>query len=158
MVGTDNAAFNRAFARAGLQENKIRLSLMIGGEDVLSASGADCTRGGLYTACGYFESLVTPESMGFGSRYEQRFGEAAPALNNIGESCYEGLLLLSALAGAAGSLQVRAIDQVRSTVSYQGGPRGGEVAMRGTHTHQPVFLADAATWNSGSSISSALDR
>lgn len=140
MVGTDNAAFNREFAKVGLHDDKIRLSLMIG-EDVLSASGSEGTQG-LYTACGYFESLVTPENMGFGSRYEQRFGAAAPALNNIGESCYEGLLLLSALAGAAGSLQVRAIDRVRSTVSYQG-PRG-EVAMRGTHTHQPVFLADAA--------------
>lgn len=124
MVGADNAAFNRAFARAGLHEDKIRLALMIG-EDVLCASGNGSTHG-LYTACGYFESLLTPENMGFGSRYEQRFGQAAPALNNIGESCYEGLLLLSALAGAAGSLQVRAIDRVRSSVSYQG-PRG-EVA------------------------------
>ncbi len=140
MVGADSAAFNRAFARAGLHNNKIRLSLMIG-EDVLCASGGESTHG-LYTACGYFESLLTPENMGFGLRYEQQFGEAAPALNNIGESCYEGLLLLSALAGAAGSLQVRAIDRVRSSVSYQG-PRG-EVAMRGAHTHQPVFLADAA--------------
>ncbi|MCX2714104.1 substrate-binding domain-containing protein [Mycolicibacterium sp. J2] len=138
MVGTDNAAFNRAFARAGLHEKHIRLSLMIG-EDVLCASGNGSTQG-LYTACGYFESLVTPENMGFGSRYEQLFGAAAPTLNNIGESCYEGLLLLAALAGAAGSLQVRAIDRVRSTVSYQG-PRG-EVAMRGAHTHQPVYLAE----------------
>lgn len=138
MVGTDNAAFNRAFARAGLHEKRIRLALMIG-EDVLCASGNDSTHG-LYTACGYFESLPTPENMGFGSRYERMFGAGAPALNNIGESCYEGLLLLAALAGAAGSLQVRAIDRVRASVSYHG-PRG-EVAMRGAHTHQPVFLAD----------------
>lgn len=140
MVGADCAAFNRAFARAGLHDSRIRLSLMIG-EDVLCASGNGSIHD-LYTACGYFESLVTPENMGFGSRYEQRFGQAAPALNNIGESCYEGLLLLAALAGAAGSLQVSAIDRVRRTVSYQG-PRG-EVAMQGTHTHQPVFLADTS--------------
>ncbi|MDR3663425.1 MAG: substrate-binding domain-containing protein [Mycobacterium sp.] len=139
MVGADNAAFNRAFARAGLHENLIRLSLMIG-EDVLCASGSGATRG-LYTACGYFESLPTAENMGFGSHYQRRFGNAAPVLNNIGESCYEGLLLLSALAEAARSLEVSAIDRVRSSVAYQG-PRG-EVVMRGAHTRQPVYLADA---------------
>ena len=82
MVGADNAAFNRAFARAGLDQNMVRLSLMIG-EDVLCASGSGATTG-LYTACGYFESLPTEVNMGFGSHYQQRFGSAAPALNNIG--------------------------------------------------------------------------
>lgn len=139
MVGADNAAFNRAFARAGLDQNHIRLSLMIG-EDVLCASGSRGTEG-LYTACGYFESVLTPENMGFGARYQRRFGNAAPALNNIGESCYEGLLLLSALAGTARSLEVAAIDKVTSTVAYQG-PRG-EVAMHGSHTVQPVYLAES---------------
>lgn len=139
MVGADNAAFNRAFARAGFHEDHIRLSLMIG-EDVLCASGSGGTEG-LYTACGYFESVLTPENMRFGSRYQRRFGQAAPALNNIGESCYEGLLLLSALAERARSLQISAIDKVASTVAYEG-PRG-EVAMHGAHTVQPVYLADA---------------
>jgi urea transport system substrate-binding protein len=139
MVGADNASFNRAFARAGLQEHLIRLSLMIG-EDVLCASGNDGTRG-LYTACGYFESLPNSDNMSFGSRYAQRFGDAAPALNNIGESCYEGMLLLSALAETAGSIDVSAVDKAHGAVAYQG-PRG-EVAMHGSHTRQPVYLADA---------------
>lgn len=139
MVGADNAAFNRAFTRAGLDDHHIRLSLIIG-EDVLYASGNTCTHD-LYTACGYFESVVTPENMGFGARYHQRVGEAGPALNNIGESCYEGLLLLSALAGSARSLQISDIEGVRGRVAYQG-PRG-EVTMYGAHTRQPVFLAHA---------------
>ena len=109
------------------------------GEDVLSASGSGGTKG-LYTACGYFESVLTPENMGFGSRYQRRFGDAAPVLTNIGESCYEGLLLLSALAGAARSLEVAEIDKAASNVAYEG-PRG-EVAMCGAHTVQPVYLAD----------------
>lgn len=139
MVGADNASFNRAFARAGLQESIIRLSLMIG-EDVLCASGNDGTRG-LYTACGYFESLPNSDNMGFGSRYVQRFGDAAPALNNIGESCYEGMSLLSALAETAGSIEVAAIEKAHGAVAYHG-PRG-EVSMSGSHTRQPVYLADA---------------
>ncbi|KAB7758022.1 regulatory protein [Mycolicibacterium mucogenicum DSM 44124] len=139
MVGADNAAFNRAFARAGLDQSVVRLSLMIG-EDVLCASGSGATTG-LYTACGYFESLPTEVNMGFGSHYLRRFGSAAPALNNIGESCYEGLLLLTALAQTARSLEVAAIDRARANVAYQG-PRG-EVVMRGAHTRQPVYLASA---------------
>jgi urea transport system substrate-binding protein len=137
MVGADNAAFNRAFARAGLDERMLRLSMMIG-EDVLYASGDDATRG-LYTASGYFESVVTPESMAFGARYQQRFGAGAPSLNNIGESCYEGLLLFAELAESACSLDVSAIQTRSHGLAYDG-PRG-EVRLAGSHTTQPVFLA-----------------
>ncbi|MEV6770039.1 substrate-binding domain-containing protein [Nocardia sp. NPDC051030] len=139
MVGADCAAFNRAFARAGLDESRIRLSMMIG-EDVLYAGGAASTRG-LFTASGYFESLVSSPGMDFGARYLREFGTMAPALNNIGESCYEGLLLFAGLAEAARSLDLRAIERNAGRVSY-GGPRG-EVRVRGAHTTQPVFLADA---------------
>ncbi|PSR68319.1 hypothetical protein C8258_10835 [Nocardia sp. MDA0666] len=139
MVGADCAAFNRAFARAGLDEDRLRLSMMIG-EDVLYAGGPDSTRG-LFTASGYFESVVSPEAMEFGSRYTARYGTFAPALNNIGESCYEGLLLFASLAEAARSLDVRDIERHAARVRY-GGPRG-EVKVRGAHTTQPVYLADA---------------
>ncbi|MFE7799969.1 substrate-binding domain-containing protein [Nocardia sp. NPDC057440] len=139
MVGADCAAFNQAFARAGLDEHRLRLSMMIG-EDVLYASGPESTRG-LYTASGYFESVVSAESMDFGARYLRRFGAFAPALNNIGESCYEGMLLFAALAETARSLDLRAIESRSAGVSY-GGPRG-EVRVRGAHTTQPVYLADA---------------
>ncbi|MFE6857765.1 substrate-binding domain-containing protein [Nocardia sp. NPDC057668] len=139
MVGADCAAFNRAFARAGLDESRIRLSMMIG-EDVLYAGGADSTRG-LHTASGYFESLISPAGMDFGARYLREFGPIAPALNNIGESCYEGLLLFASLAEGARSLDLRAIERNAGRVSYDG-PRG-EVRVRGAHTTQPVYLAGA---------------
>ncbi|MBH0781514.1 substrate-binding domain-containing protein [Nocardia bovistercoris] len=138
LVGADGAAFNAAFADAGLDEHRIRLSMMIG-EDVLYAGGPDSTRG-LYTASGYFESVVTPEGMDFGSRYVRRYGTFAPALNNIGESCYEGMLLFAALAEAARSLDPRAIERHAGRVGYRG-PRG-DVRVRGAHTTQPVYLAD----------------
>lgn len=139
MVGADAAAFNRAFAAAGLDDGRIRLSMMIG-EDVLYAGGPDSARG-LFTACGYFESLVSSEGMAFGSRYAARFGAVAPALNNIGESCYEGLLLFASLAEAARSLDPWVIERGARRVSYAG-PRG-EVRVRGSHTTQPVYLAGA---------------
>ncbi|MCV7012923.1 substrate-binding domain-containing protein [Mycolicibacterium madagascariense] len=137
MVGADNAAFNRAFARARLDESRLRLSMMIG-EDVLFASGSTATHD-LYTASGYFESVVSPDSMSFGAEYQRRFGATAPSLNNIGESCYEGLLLFASLAEAARSLDLRDIRASSHGVTYQG-PRG-EVHVEGAHTTQPVFLA-----------------
>jgi urea transport system substrate-binding protein len=139
MVGADCAAFNDAFARAGLDEDRIRLSMMIG-EDVLYSGGPDSTRG-LFTASGYFEGLISSAGMDFGARYLEHHGPAAPALNNIGESCYEGILLFAALAQAARSLDLRAIERHAPSVTY-GGPRG-EVRVRGTHTTQPVYLAAA---------------
>ncbi|PXX68936.1 amino acid/amide ABC transporter substrate-binding protein (HAAT family) [Nocardia tenerifensis] len=139
MVGADCAAFNNAFAEAGLDGDRLRLSMMIG-EDVLYAGGADSTRG-LFTASGYFESVVSAAGMDFGARYLREFGPAAPALNNIGESCYEGLLLFASLVESARSLDLRAIERSAPRVSY-GGPRG-EVRVRGAHTTQPVYLADA---------------
>ncbi len=139
LVGADCAAFNRAFAAAGLDERRIRLGMMIG-EDVLYAGGVDSTRG-LFTACGYFESVVSQAGMEFGARYTDHFGAHAPALNNIGESCYEGLLLFASLAEQARSLDLRAIERTASGATYHG-PRG-EVRVRGAHTTQPVYIAGA---------------
>lgn len=139
MVGADCAAFNQAFGRAGLDQDRLRLSMMIG-EDVLYAGGAKSSRG-LLTASGYFEDVVSTAAMDFGSRYTRRFGAAAPALNNIGESCYEGVLLFASLAESARSLDLRTIERHAGQVSYRG-PRG-EVSVRGSHTTQPVYLADA---------------
>lgn len=138
LVGADAAAFNSAFAEAGLDDDRIRLAMMIG-EDVLYAGGPDSTRG-LFTASGYFESVVTPEGMDFGSRYTARYGAFAPALNNIGESCYEGMLLFAALVQTAGSLEPREIERRARRVGYRG-PRG-TVRVRGVHTTQPVYLAN----------------
>ncbi|WP_227983110.1 substrate-binding domain-containing protein [Nocardia spumae] len=138
MVGADGAAFNRAYARAGLDADRIRLGMMIG-EDVLYASGASGTRG-LFTACGYLEGIASAPALEFGARYARLLGADAPALSNIGESCYEGMLLLAALAEQARSLEVGAIARAAARVGYRG-PRG-EVRVHGAHTTQPVYLAE----------------
>jgi urea transport system substrate-binding protein len=139
LVGQDAVAFNRAFAAAGLQDSCRRLSTLIE-ENTLLASGADSTDGICATAA-YFESLVTPESLDFGARYARRFGADAPTLNSPAESCYEGILLLAALAAAARTLDVAALCEVADGVSYAG-PRG-EVRMRAQHLDQRVYLAEA---------------
>jgi len=139
LVGADAVGFNRAFAAAGLDAGCLRLSTLID-ENTLVGSGADGTHG-VCAAAGYFETLVTPESLDFGWRYTQRFGPEAPTLNSVGESCYEGVLLLKALAERAGSLDVRRMIATAEALTYTG-PRG-EVRIHDRHLEQRVYFAEA---------------
>jgi urea transport system substrate-binding protein len=140
LVGEDAVHFNRAFAKAGLDERCRRLSTLMD-ENMLLASGAGSTRGICATAA-YFEALTTPESLDFGGRYAQRFGADAPTLNSLGESCYEGVLMLAALARESQSLDPGAMCAVADSVTYDG-PRG-ELHMRDRHVDQRVYLAEAS--------------
>jgi urea transport system substrate-binding protein len=139
LVGEDAVHFNRAFAKAGLDARCRRLSTLMD-ENMLLASGVGSTSGICATAA-YFESLTTPESLDFGWRYTQRFGADAPTLNSLGESCYEGVLMLAALARRAQSLDPGDMCTVADTVSYEG-PRG-ELHMQDRHVDQRVYLAEA---------------
>jgi urea transport system substrate-binding protein len=139
LVGEDAVHFNREFARAGLDRTCRRLSTLME-ENMLLATGAANTRGILATAA-YFEALKTPEGLDFGWRYTHRFGPEAPTLNSLGESCYEGLLMLAALADQARSMNVEHMCAVADAVSYAG-PRG-ELQMRERHVDQRVYLAEA---------------
>jgi urea transport system substrate-binding protein len=139
LVGEDAVHFNRAFARAGLDSCCMRLSTLMD-ENMLLATGAASTNG-IWATAAYFESLVTPESLEFAARYTDRFTPNAPPLNSMGESCYEGIRLLAALAERA-----RTFDQRRMWTTAEGatyaGPRG-EVRVRGGHLDQRIHLARA---------------
>jgi urea transport system substrate-binding protein len=139
LVGQDAVHFNRAFARAGLDRACRRLSTLMD-ENMLLGTGAESTHG-VCAAAGYFEALTTPEGLDFGARYTRHFGPQAPMLNSLGESCYEGMLMLAALARGAGSLDAGAMSAVADTVSYEG-PRG-ELRMSERHVDQRVYLAEA---------------
>ncbi|MFD4501354.1 substrate-binding domain-containing protein [Streptomyces sp. NPDC058457] len=139
LVGADAARFNRAFAAYGLHQRCLRLSTHMD-ENILLATGADGTDG-LWAAAGFFEALATAESLDFGARHAARFGVHAPVVGSLGESCFEGVRLLAALAERARSLDVRAMCAVGDAVSYEG-PRG-VVRLRGNHLAQRLYLARA---------------
>jgi urea transport system substrate-binding protein len=139
LVGNDAVRFNRAFAAAGLDARCLRLSTLMD-ENMLMASGASAT-GDLYSTAGFFASMVTPENLDFHGRYAQRFGVDAPQLGSLGESCYEGVLLLAALIERARTLDVRAIGAVGEAVCYEG-PRG-VMQLHRRHVSQRIYLAQA---------------
>jgi urea transport system substrate-binding protein len=141
LVGQDAVRFNRAFARAGLDRHCRRLSALID-ENTLVGSGVEATNG-ICAAAAYFETLATPESLDFGRRYAERFGADAPMLSAVGESCYAGVLMLSALARRADSLDVGAMTD-RGRVAVVRPARSGEAQMtHDRHLDQRVYLAEA---------------
>jgi ABC-type branched-subunit amino acid transport system substrate-binding protein len=139
LVGNDAVRFNRAFARHGLDQRCVRLSTLMD-ENMLLGSGATATNG-LYSTAGFFASLITAENLDFHGQYARRFGAEAPPLGSLGESCYEGVLLLAALIERARSLDVRDIGASAETVCYEG-PRG-LLRMRRRHVRQRIYLAEA---------------
>lgn len=140
LVGQDAVLFNRAFARAGLDQRCLRFSPLLE-ENMLMGTGAGATRG-LFTAAGYFDALPTAANLDFHNLYRRRFGLDAPALGSLGESCYEGIQLFAALAERAGGLGVAAMSGVADTVGYDG-PRGS-VHLKNRHLRQHVYLAQAS--------------
>ncbi|WP_320782817.1 substrate-binding domain-containing protein [Streptomyces sp. CRN 30] len=138
LVGDDAVRFNRAFAGAGLHARCLRLSTHMD-ENMLFATGAEATEG-LWATAGYFDSLTTAENLSFGLRYARRFGGEAPLPGSLGESCFEGLSLLAALAAHHGTLAV-ATGGRADGVRYEG-PRGA-LRLRGNHLEQRLYLARA---------------
>lgn len=139
LMGQDAVQFNRQFARGGLSHRLSRLSPAIE-ENTLLGGGADAHEN-LYAAAAYFDGMGTPESMALAEAYYQRFGPWAPALNAVGESCYEAILFLARAARACGELTVAGVAAMAPGTFYDG-PRG-LVRLDGNLLDQDVYVAAA---------------
>ncbi|WP_371667459.1 substrate-binding domain-containing protein [Streptomyces sp. NBC_00289] len=139
LVGSDAVRFNRAFAASGLDRRCLRLSTLMD-ENMLMASGPEATAD-LFSTAGFFASLANQDTLDFHGQYAGRFGLDAPAPGSLGESCYEGVLLLASLIERARTLDVSAISAAAETVSYEG-PRG-LLRLHDRHVRQRIYLAEA---------------
>ncbi|XXK32241.1 substrate-binding domain-containing protein [Rhodobacteraceae bacterium nBUS_24] len=141
LVGGGSVGFNISFAGFGLDEQAIRLGTLIE-ENTLAGIGAD-NANRLYSSSGYFSSIETDAAASFATDYYTAFGSDAPALNGLGQSAYEGLILLAALANKAGSLDVAAMDAAAEGTTWST-PRGDNT-MIGRHMAQTIYLADGSS-------------
>ncbi len=141
LVGGGSVGFNISFAGFGLDEQAIRLGTLIE-ENTLAGIGAD-NANRLYSSSGYFSSIQTDAAASFATDYYTAFGSDAPALNGLGQSAYEGLILLAALANKAGSLDVAAMDAAAEGTTWST-PRGDNT-MIGRHMAQTIYLADGSS-------------
>ena len=139
LVGGASVGFGRAFASFGLADKVIRLGTLID-ENTLAGIGAQSSHN-LFSSAGYFGSLQTPAAKAFATDYKNKFGDKGLPLNALGESCYEGLLLLEAMANKANSLKVDKIEAVAQGISYDG-PRGHTV-LENHYCRRDIYLAQA---------------
>jgi ABC-type branched-subunit amino acid transport system substrate-binding protein len=139
LVGGASVGFNRAFASFGLSDGVVRLGTLIE-ENTLMGIGAESSKG-LFASGGYFHNIDTAPAKAFAEAYAKRFGKDAAALNMMGQSCYEGVLFLKALAEKAGSLDVAATEKAADGASYEG-PRG-KATMSARHVARDIYLAEA---------------
>lgn len=139
LVGQDAVDFNRVFAEAGLQDNTTRYSPLMD-ENMLLATGAEATKN-LFSSASYFRTMTSSEALNFLGRYVETHGAAAPPLNNMAESCYQGIYTLSALAKLSGSTDIGKFDRVINDVELWS-PRG-LVSFRNHQAIQPVTIAQA---------------
>jgi len=138
LVGGGSVGFNVAFAGFGLDKQAIRLGTLIE-ENTLAGIGA-ANANGLYASTGYFASIDTDGAKAFAKSYSDTFGADAPVLNTLGQSAYDGLILLATLANKAGSMDVSAIDNIAEGITFET-PRGTGT-LKGRHVAQNIYLAD----------------
>lgn len=139
LVGSDLAAFNRAFAESGAAARVPRLCAALDENGLLAADGD--TTGELYATMGYFGALHTDAGLAFVERYTHRYGWQAPVLNGYAEACYDGVRLLAALADRAGCLHPAALDATSDGTTITGGR--GTLTVASRHVDHPVYLARA---------------
>ncbi|WP_083593006.1 substrate-binding domain-containing protein [Aurantimonas sp. 22II-16-19i] len=138
-LGAEAVSFNRAFAEAGLAAKVLRFSSAID-ETVLYGIGADATEN-LFLSSGYFGSIDSRNNRHFLERYHSRFGETPPPANAFGQSCYEGIYCLLALAEAAGDLAVQAVVSGLGRTCQKNTARGSDEPKVAGH-RQPIHLAE----------------
>jgi len=139
LVGQDAVQFNRAFGASGLSRNTFRLSCAIE-ENGLLAIGADNTDG-LFVSSGYFASLDSDANMAFKESYYNHFGQRAPTLNALGQSTYEGVHFMAALARRAAHDDEPLLGRLPAPLAFKS-VRG--IAYLGNdRCAHPTFLAEA---------------
>lgn len=137
LMGQDAVLFNRQFARSGLSGELPRLSPAIE-ENTLLGGGAQAHEG-LYAAAAYFDGMGTVEGLRLEEAYYARYGDFAPPLNAVGESCYEAIYFLARIGVVCGGIDVAAAERMPSRHFYEG-PRG-LMRLDGNLVNQDVYVA-----------------
>ena len=139
LIGQDAVQFNRAFGRCGLSRDMFRLSCAIE-ENGLLAIGADNTEG-LFVSSGYFASLDNDANIAFKERYYNHFGQRAPTLNALGQSTYEGVHFMAALARRAAHDDEPLLGRLPAPLAFKS-VRGIRYLGNDRCVH-PAYLAEA---------------
>ena len=141
LVGGDSVGFNIAYAAFGLDDQALRLGTLIE-ENTLTGIGA-ANADGLYASMGYFAQISGGAARDYTARLRAQFGGAVAQPNGLGQSVYDGLMLMAALGNKAGSLDARDVAAAADGTVFAS-PRGAAV-LDGNHVAQTIYLADGSS-------------
>lgn len=139
LVGCSSVRFNRAFGGAGLHERTFRYCAALEENTLMSIGARNSKR--MYTSTGYYDGLSTNSAECFSKLYGSYFGSTSPVLNQFAVSCYEGLMLLSAMAERGGRVDVEAFEAMDRAGMALHGPRG-ELALVGNHIKSKTHIVE----------------
>ena len=140
LVGGASVVFNRAFASFGLDKDIDRLGTLIE-ENTLLGIGAENSNN-LYAVAGYFGDISGKNATKLLQRYTKEFGGDAAPVNNLGESVYEGLIVLQGIVNKAKSKDANKFTKAATGFKYSG-PRGDAVFLADKHASRTIYLAKA---------------
>ena len=140
-------------AAVGLSRDMFRLSCAIE-ENGLLAIGADNTEG-LFVSSGYFASLDNDANMAFKERYHNHFGQRAPTLNSLGQSTYEGVHFMAALARRAADDNAQLLGHLAHAAGVPLGARHRATSATSAARTRRISPRPAATSSSARSRCSA---
>jgi urea transport system substrate-binding protein len=141
LVGGDSVGFNIAFAAFGLDQQALRLGTLIEENTLAGIGGANAGR--LFASMGYFAGIDSEAARDYAARVTATFGVNAAQPNGLGQSVYDGLMLMAALGNAAGSMDSAAVLAAADGTSFIS-PRGAAM-LDGNHVAQTIFLADGSS-------------
>lgn len=137
-LGYDAVHFNRAFGDMGLASEVLRFSSAID-ETILYALDENATEN-LFVSSAYFSSVKSRNNGGFLERYHSFYGDTPPPPNGFGQSCYEGVYCLAALAEAAGTMRSTEVRRALGQTLQRRTARGtNDVPVAGGR--QPIHFA-----------------
>lgn len=139
LVGTDAVRFNQQFSAGGRASQQLRVSPVID-EQMLLAAGPRANAN-LYVASSRFPH-VSGDSDRL-DRYRRMHGDFAPALTHFGNTAYEAMHTLDAMARAVGSLEVPRIRAALDDGLVLETPSGGRMFHHNHAVRPPSLMARA---------------
>jgi urea transport system substrate-binding protein len=139
LVGSDEVAFQRQCAEAGLRTSTRALSLVMD-ESTYEHVGAAAARG-VVTALGYFQDAAAAGNSDLLARYRARFGPWAPPVSSLSETVYEAVLRYASAVRA--DPDVHALSQHRALLEDCGTRRRGTAIGARDLLSQHLYLAEA---------------
>jgi ABC-type branched-subunit amino acid transport system substrate-binding protein len=140
LVGSDAVHFNRQFARTGRAAGQLRVSPAVD-ETVLLGAGPEANDN-LYTCSGFFPGHRADGDPDRPARYRRKYGAFAPRLTYFGNTLYEAMYTLRAIAETTGSLEVPRIHATLAAGAVLETP-SCERSFRGNQALQAARIARA---------------